>query len=481
MKKLIVALFAVLGVLAMPDGLNAKVKVDSGAGVDNVKVVKEGNDMHVKMNVLLSKVKVPSNKAYLLTPVLVNGDNSKSLPAIGIYSRGRFIQYLRNGSRKLSSAQSKTYSVKDMPGTVQYDETVPFEQWMNGAQLYLRQDEYGCADCKVASSTGDMLGGYNEFKFSPEYVFARPEAEVSKSRSISGKAYVDFGIGKAAVDPAFHNNASELAKIRATIDSVRNDKDITTNSISLKGYASPEGKYSVNESLAKKRTESIRQYVENIDKLNDGIFKTDFVAEDWGGLRDYVAKSSLVHRQEILDLVDDMNTYKDLDAKEWKLKSTCPEDYKDLLDNCYPYLRRTDYQVDYTIRGYVSSEEVAEVLRTNPGKLSLNEFYLAAQNFKSGSADFNNTFIKAVKYYPEDKTANLNAALAEMQEGNLEAAGKYLDKAGNSDLATYAKGVYSALKGKYSDAESFFEKAKAAGVKEAGKALEQLYSRSGRL
>ena len=475
MKKYIVSAISVLGLLAASSVASAQTTLSGAAGtaVDNVKVSRTGDNMRVRMDVDLSRVDIPKNKAYILTPVLANKDKSVDLPAIGIYSKGRYISYERNGG----NLAAKTYSEKNMPSSVQYDETVRFQNWMTGAKLYVRADEYGCRNCKTSTATSEKLGGYNDFTYEPEFVFARPKAEVTKSRSISGQAFVDFEQGRTGIDESYHSNAGELAKIRATIDSVRRDKDITIDRIFLKGYSSPEGKYSLNESLSRKRTEAIRQYVKNIYNLPDNKFITNFVAENWDGLREYVAGSTLPSRQEILSLIDDKLTYQDMDAKEWKLKSTYPEDYEILMEKCYPFLRRTDYKVEYTIRSYASAEEVEEVLKTRPGNLSLEEFYLAAQKYAPGSEDFNNTFLKAASVYPDDPTANLNAAVALMQDGKLDAAKKYLDKAGNSGEANYAKGVFAALNEEFDEAEKFFGKAKSAGVKAAAGALQQLYDR----
>ena len=475
MKKYIFPAIAIIGLLASSSALSAQTVVSGAAGtaVDNVSVSKSGDNMRVRMDVDLSRVNIPRNKAYILTPVLENKDKSVDLPALGIYSKGRYISYERNGG----SLSAKTYSEKNMPRTLRYDETVRFQGWMNGAKLYIRTDEYGCRNCKTSTATSEKLGGYKNFSYEPEFVFARPKAEVAKNRSISGQAFVDFGQGRTGIDESYHSNAAELAKIRSTIDSVRNDKDITIDRIFLKGYSSPEGKYSLNESLSRKRTEAIRQYVKDIYNLPDSKFITNFVAENWDGLREYVAGSTLPGRQEILSLIDDKLTYQDLDAKEWKLKSTYPEDYEILMEKCYPYLRRTDYKVEYTIRSYASAEEVEQVLKTRPGNLSLEEFFLAAQKYAPGSDEFNNTFLKAASVYPDDPTANLNAAVALMQEGKLDEAREYLDKAGSSGEAIYAKGLWAALEEDYAEAERFFNKAKQAGVKAAAGALQQLYDR----
>ena len=71
----------------------------------------------------------------------------------------------------------------------------------------------------------------------PQMVYVRPEAEARKSRQIEGTAFIDFPVNRTEINPTYRRNEVELAKIRATIDSVRYDNDITINQVWLKGYA----------------------------------------------------------------------------------------------------------------------------------------------------------------------------------------------------------------------------------------------------
>ena len=100
-----------------------------------------------------------------------------------------------------------------------------------------------------------ILGRHNE-AFFPELLFVRPEAETMKSRSLSGSAFIDFPVDQTVIYPEYRRNTVELGKIQATIDSVRNDKDVSIISVWLKGYASPESPYSHNKELAIGRTTS---------------------------------------------------------------------------------------------------------------------------------------------------------------------------------------------------------------------------------
>lgn len=52
--------------------------------------------------------------------------------------------------------------------------------------------------------------------------------------------------------------------MRKTIDLVKNDADVHITSITLHGYASPDGSYANNEKLAKNRTKAVYDYLRNL-------------------------------------------------------------------------------------------------------------------------------------------------------------------------------------------------------------------------
>lgn len=162
------------------------------------------------------------------------------------------------------------------------------------------------------------------------------------------------------------------------------------------------------------------------------------------------------------------------DAKERKIRASYPADYAHLLRECYPALRRSDYRIGYVIRSYTDVDEIVRILRTQPQKLSRQEFYMAAQTMEPGSEAFNEVFETAVRMYPDDEVTNLNAANTAMRKGDLLTAARYLQKAGDSPQAIYARGVYAMLTEDYAKARTLMETARAQGVAEAGNVLEQL-------
>lgn len=81
--------------------------------------------------------------------------------------------------------------------------------------------------------------------------FAQPQVAADDPvLSLQGKAYLDFPVNRTELHPDYHNNPSELHKIMQTIDTVRNNANVEITSISIHGYASPEGSYQNNERLA---------------------------------------------------------------------------------------------------------------------------------------------------------------------------------------------------------------------------------------
>ena len=63
----------------------------------------------------------------------------------------------------------------------------------------------------------------------PELPFVMPKPEGVKVRSLSGRAFLDFPVNETVIYPAYRRNTDELARIKATIDSVLFDKSIEVN------------------------------------------------------------------------------------------------------------------------------------------------------------------------------------------------------------------------------------------------------------
>lgn len=424
-----------------------------GLPVNDITVKRNDELMSVGMEMTLADYKLRGDRVSVFTPILKNGNDSVEFSPLGLYSRIRYIQYLREDEQPIGGPTEVSYKYSRRPDMFDFSQSVPFADWMKGSTLYLRRCDYGCCNTLLDQDIVP-LARWTEIVYVPDFIYVTPEAEKVKMRELKGRAYIDFPVNMTDLYPEYRKNPIELQKIIATIDSVKNDEDVTIREITIKGYASPESPWSNNTRLAIGRTATLKRYVQNLYKFDENLIKTDYWPEDWDGLREFVAGSGLEHKDEILALIDD--TTIEPDPKEDLLKKTYPQEYEFLYKTVYPGLRHSDYTIEYTIRKYSDPEEIRHIMATAPQNLSLDEMFILAKTLEPGSDEYNEVFETAVRMYPNDEVANLNAASSAMQRNDLENAEKYLTKAGNSADAIYTRGVLHARKGNFKEALQLF-------------------------
>lgn len=418
----------------------------------NVNAGRNDNTMFVSMNLDASALKLKSNQEVIITPLLTDGSHELRLEPITVAGRNRWYFHKRNNDALVPN--TTLFRNGDKSASIPYQANFKFEPWMDMSKLCFDLDFQGCCDAPYGEINGQPIANIDvrPTVFEAEFVYETPKTEGVKIRKESGSAFIDFVVNKTIINADYRNNARELAKIAETIDKVRNDKDVTITDLSIKGYASPEGPYKNNERLAKGRTEALMTYVRNLYNFPGSVkFHTSYEAEDWNGLRKYVEESNINNRQGILDLI---NSSLAPDEKDQRIKKDFPTEYAFLLANVYPALRHSDYEVKYTVRNYTTPQEILKVFRESPGKLSLNELFLAGNSLQPGSDEYNEVFETAVRLYPSDPVANLNAANAAMIRKDYKNAAKYLDKAGNTPNANYGKGILKAIQGDYEGARA---------------------------
>lgn len=408
------------------------------------------------------------NQSALLTPAVVTAaGDTLALAPVAIFGRNRAIHAERSGEK----TPALTFTGNNVPATLDYSDAVAWSEVLDGARLGLRIEEYGCANCLKDRRWID-LAQWQMPRFNPAdaVVYEVPQATAVKETSLSGRAFVEFPVNKTTLLTDFRTNAAELAKITATIDSVKSDPDITLTSISIKGFASPEGKYDNNRRLAAGRTDALRLWVERLYSFPAGFIATAYEPEDWDGLRAAVeADATLPYRAGLLEIINDNSL--EPDARDARLRSAYPEAYARLLNEIYPSLRHSDYRVDYTIRSFTSPEEILAVMEQNPAKLSADEFFVAAQSLNPDSELFGRVLRTAAETHPDNTAANLNAASAALRIHDLESAERYLSRAGNSPEAMYSRGLLAMERRDYGSAEIMLSQAAKAGYTKAADLL----------
>ena len=321
--------------------------------VKDVELKRQGEWMSVKMKIDTENAKPGHNETIVLVPQLRNGQNMQALQPVGVYSRNQWYYYTRKGE-KAGGDNEISFRKGALPATLNYETMLPYRTWMDGSKLYLVRESKGCCGNQKGSGSEQYLAFFEDTpadvqviqRIDTVYIERIIEKE-SRTRSINGQAYIDFPVGQTSIHPTYHSNKQELDAMRSTIQSAMANPECLIKKSFIKGNASPEGPYENNEKLAQGRTEAIKDYVASLCKLDRGILETEYEPENWEGFRSFVEASSLPHKAEILEILDGD---RQPDDKEWMIKSRYPADWKTLLDQCLPYLRRTDYRIDYEIK-----------------------------------------------------------------------------------------------------------------------------------
>lgn len=397
------------------------------ARTENVKVqISDKKTLDVNLDLVLPEnLKISSNRMLVITPLVRNGNQEALLTPVYIYGRKREIISKRKNRLPIEGSQVlRRKNRKEQ--VISYQASLPYEAWMKGGNVLLEQELCGCGNNQEETTTNQLTGIPKLFEI-PGIQFCTPTNETVKRRVYKGTAYIDFPVNKTVIYPTYRKNPVELARIDSTLQGFKN-KDV--RSISIHGYASPESPYTHNAFLAKERTQALKKYI--IDKFGmpDSLFKTAYTPEDWEGLIRFARESDLKDRDRILEIAqDDLHP----DTKEQQLKRL-GESYFYMSQNWFPALRHSDYEIEYVLPNFTAAQ--ARIMaKQDPSQLSLFEMYNAAQLCEKGSAEYYQIMEAAVRVFPDNPEANLNAAAMELERGNLEAAKRYLKKADMSSPA----------------------------------------------
>lgn len=440
-----------------------------------------GNTFNISMRIETGNLDVSCGGGYRLEIAVEQGGTRLLLPEVLYLSRTRNLYEQR---RELLSAvyAPQPYAVfekvkKNSTYTTEYNVSVPGYDWMRQANITYRCYQYGCRGNLLVQS-GNLIETAKpapvqqevEWMAKPAVYrvmtqFLNPEVEEVKSRTEMLRLNLEFPVNDYTIRPEHANNRHELAKVERLMTTILDERLMSVRSLHITGYASPEGKFTHNEFLAKNRSQAFERYIRAGYKLGTIPVRTSWVAEDWEGLIQAFDSigNEMPHRDRLLQTIT-QNSHREPDAREWMLKvidNRVPYTY--LLKNIYPTLRRIELDVDYVVTNF-SDTDARELIFTRPELLSLNEIFRVARLYDEGSETYNRVYRVATEQYPNNVIANNNMAAALLRAGDAAAAYPYLQKIADDPRATVNIGVYYYIAGDPGLAAEYFRKAAAAGI-----------------
>ena len=353
----------------------------------------QGDSLYIDMNIDLNGLSVGSNQAFTLTPVIATGTEVKELPSVIVNGKRRSKAYQRslyfNNGTDPFPAYATLVVNKRTREKINYKVAIPYQAWMQDAVLNLHENFYDGIEQRLISvnilaknlkldavQKGKVQIVAPATKFTPtpavktttpvivkesmnprvkivENTSKREEQQAvvqerpRDSYSREGSAYLDYPRNRAQIIPDYRDNREELAKIRATLDEIRNNPAYEITGIYLTGYASPEGTYEQNEKLSRARTLELRNYLLDRYPLSRNVYHMDWVAEDWTGLKKMITKFGMPDKDRVLYIINTVDIFEGREKRLMDLNNGIP--YRYMMREFFPKLRRVDYKITYKV------------------------------------------------------------------------------------------------------------------------------------
>lgn len=277
------------------------------------------------------------------------------------------------------------------------------------------------------------------------------------------EAQIKYLINQANIRTSEIKGTSVQEFLQTLRDIKADQKGYMLDNIEVSAYASPDGSMKVNTALAQKREQSSKKYVgESLKKNNlETELDTRYTAEDWDGFQQLLQASNVQDKDIILRV---LSMYQDPEEREKQIRNISAG-YDELAKEILPELRRARLTIHYNLIGR-SDDEIQEQLKTDASKLSVEEMLYAA-TLTEDTKEQKDIYFRTTQLYPKDYRAFNNLASIAIENGQLNEAKSWLEKAanlkGDATEVNANQALVALVSGENDKAQSFLAKATTAG------------------
>jgi outer membrane protein OmpA-like peptidoglycan-associated protein/Flp pilus assembly protein TadD len=280
-------------------------------------------------------------------------------------------------------------------------------------------------------------------------------------------AQINYEKGKSVVRPAEWKD-KDIVDLQNWLTAVQANPKINIKSISVVGYASPEGEEDKNNSLSNDRAEAGKKATMELskkaknDKGQTEIYSTVGRGEDYVGFKRELEKSEMNADERNL-VIRVLEMHQDPATRETEMRNM-GKTFTYLDKNIFPLLRRSEMIVTYDLTGY-SDEELKAVSVSDPNSLKLEELLFTA----TLTDDLNEKlrlYNIAAANFPNDHRTHNNVGAVLYQQNKMNEAKAAFEKSVSVKDNAIAKNNLGAIAGTSGDrakAKQLFGQAKGAG------------------
>jgi len=353
--------------------------------------------------------------------------------------------------------------------TVKYEGIIPYTPEMRQSELVVKA-EASIKSKKVNFEAVKIADGV----ISTPTLLANQAGEVviaaDKFQRIIPETYqadINYDINKAEVKKA-EMKSDDVAALKDKVKAANEKSNYDIKGVDVSAYASPDGELSLNDKLAKERSQTATKFfkkeLETLKVSEAGqaeFFQLMSTAEDWDGFKELVGKSKIQDKDLILRV---LSMYNDPDVREKEIKNISAA-FTELADQILPQLRRSKLTVNVDVIGK-SDDELLKLATTKPAELGLEEILYAATLTKDVKTQ-NGIYKAATEKFPTCYRAWNDLGMTAAQLGDFKTAQTAIEKANtlkaNDPIVLNNLGVIALSNGEFDKAEGLFRSAAGAG------------------
>lgn len=355
-----------------------------------------------------------------LTPVLKNDTVQQTLSAVVVKGDD-----LRPVSRLQGNypvaARGKAKGRAALRHSFDYDTTVPYAAWMNGAALYFEsQRDKGQGNrhtfednvlSSVAVTTDTTLTAGPRVEVLAEGILARvrylsPATEASKIATVTGV----MPLTREEVHSAKFN--SEVYQhIMSVAGKQGGGRPLVA--VRLHGFGAPEGNYHATARMGMDRQLWLRDYLLRQKGTAAARCRVDWTPEDWDSIVTIVRGSTMRYRNAVLDIIRATDV---ADGRESNLKTLAKgQPYNYLEHHVFDKVYRMAYTLDFAVPD-ADSVTGAVTPDNDRSQLTYANLFGVAEGYGRGSTTFRELMAMGARLFPNSAEANINAGDAALAD-----------------------------------------------------------------
>lgn len=494
--------------LSMPTLLAAQGAYKGQLHLSDEQFSLQGQLLRVHMKVSYDDSALNTGETLTFTPTLKTGQQYARMSSVAINGDARDRYERRTDKLKKRRRINVPVVTRDKKNRTRffiYDTTIPYQQWMADAALYVECEEqtwqgrnphtyedlilqriplgqaintriYDYSEPQQMDAAATATAAVPATTASYAYVaprivkswvqFLSPEPSSTAGPAINGSLRLPYGTKLKARD--YRRLADSLQQIIGRETSAYGNRLL---SINLTGYGAPIGNRPKNEQRAAEQTLKLRRVLSERQMPGQNELRVTWVAEDWDSIRQLTATTSMPLQAAAVDIIGSIAVDQ---GREHALRTLGSGSTYDVMrHDLFPRVCRLNYNLTFTPRP-VAINVASYRNGSIPASITPDNFYQTATAFEIGSQEFCDIIDLAARLFPNCAEAAIDAAGVALLRGDAAKARRYLMPWDTDHRAWCNLGLLNLLEGNRDKAEVYLRMAEADGVAPARDALKSL-------